>query len=147
MPCTELAADVTCMQTTDRLFCLHVRELPLDHGFPVRVVAPGITGARSVKWLSRIIASSEESGSHWQQVVYSLLPCCPILDCTFAGDQPCSRLCNHMCVCQPEPAALRRKTTRHSARAWTGTQWTGTRRLRSRKQMSSLPSVNQSQGM
>ncbi len=32
------------------------------------MVAPGITGARSVKWLSRIIASSEESGSHWQQV-------------------------------------------------------------------------------
>ena len=49
---------------------LYVRELPLDHGFPVRIVAPGITGARSVKWLSRIIASTEESGSHWQQVAY-----------------------------------------------------------------------------
>ena len=42
--------------------------IPLDHGFPVRVVVPGTTGARSVKWLSRIIASKEESGSHWQQV-------------------------------------------------------------------------------
>ena len=44
------------------------RALPLDHGFPVRVVVPGVTGARSVKWLSRIIASRDESGSHWQQV-------------------------------------------------------------------------------
>lgn len=25
--------------------------LPRDHGFPVRVIAPGIVGARSVKWL------------------------------------------------------------------------------------------------
>jgi len=43
------------------------RELSADHGFPVRVVAPGIAGARSVKWLSRIIASKQESDSHWQQ--------------------------------------------------------------------------------
>lgn len=43
------------------------RELSKDHGFPVRVVAPGIAGARSVKWLSRIIASKHESNSHWQQ--------------------------------------------------------------------------------
>ena len=44
------------------------RTLPFDHGFPLRVVVPGITGARSVKWLSRIIASKDESQSHWQQV-------------------------------------------------------------------------------
>ena len=54
-------------------FMLYARELPLDHGFPVRIVAPGITGARSVKWLSRIIASTEESGSHWQQVAHLYL--------------------------------------------------------------------------
>ncbi|KAK9836142.1 hypothetical protein WJX81_004420 [Elliptochloris bilobata] len=46
------------------------RELSADHGFPVRVVAPGIAGARSVKWLSRIIASKHESDSHWQQKDY-----------------------------------------------------------------------------
>ena len=44
------------------------RAIPKDHGYPVRVVVPGVTGARSVKWLSRIIASKDESGSHWQQV-------------------------------------------------------------------------------
>ena len=59
-----------CSHVWQLTFMLNARELPLDHGFPVRIVAPGITGARSVKWLSRIIASPEESGSHWQQVAY-----------------------------------------------------------------------------
>lgn len=45
----------------------------MDHGFPLRVVAPGVTGARSVKWLSRIIASKHESPAHWQQVRLPLL--------------------------------------------------------------------------
>jgi sulfite oxidase len=40
--------------------------LPRDHGFPLRLVAPGIAGARNVKWLSRIIISNEESHSLWQ---------------------------------------------------------------------------------
>ena len=44
--------------------------LPRDHGFPLRVVCPGVVGARNVKWLSRIIASNEESKSHWQQNDY-----------------------------------------------------------------------------
>ncbi|XP_028262913.1 sulfite oxidase, mitochondrial [Parambassis ranga] len=45
-------------------------DLPPDHGFPVRVVVPGIVGARNVKWLGKIIVSAEESSSHWQQNDY-----------------------------------------------------------------------------
>jgi Oxidoreductase molybdopterin binding domain len=30
------------------------RDLPKDHGYPVRVVTPGITGARAVKWVKKI---------------------------------------------------------------------------------------------
>lgn len=44
--------------------------LPIDHGFPVRVVIPGIVGARNVKWVSRIIVSNTESDAHWQQNDY-----------------------------------------------------------------------------
>ena len=78
--CVAIQCTSPCCECNDAparmLHALSVREvhclcspLPLDHGFPVRVVVPGTTGARSVKWLSRIIASKEESGSHWQQVV------------------------------------------------------------------------------
>lgn len=44
--------------------------LPRDHGYPVRVVVPGIVGARAVKWLGTITLSDEESQSHWQQQDY-----------------------------------------------------------------------------
>ncbi|XP_072521982.1 sulfite oxidase, mitochondrial isoform X2 [Salminus brasiliensis] len=45
-------------------------DLPADHGYPVRVIAPGIVGARNVKWLGKIVVSEEESQSHWQQNDY-----------------------------------------------------------------------------
>lgn len=44
--------------------------IPRDHGFPVRLVAPGVVGARNVKWLNKIVASKEESLSHWQRNDY-----------------------------------------------------------------------------
>lgn len=46
------------------------QELSRDHGFPVRVVVPGVVGARNVKWLGKVIVSSHESDSHWQQNDY-----------------------------------------------------------------------------
>jgi len=48
--------------------------LPPNHGAPVRVVTPGIAGARSVKWLDRITVQMEESDSHYQQQDYKILP-------------------------------------------------------------------------
>ncbi|XP_066992012.1 sulfite oxidase, mitochondrial isoform X2 [Anabrus simplex] len=44
--------------------------LSRDHGYPVRVVVPGVVGARNVKWLGKIIVAGEESPSHWQQNDY-----------------------------------------------------------------------------
>ncbi|KAJ5698538.1 hypothetical protein N7462_000543 [Penicillium macrosclerotiorum] len=44
--------------------------LPPDHGYPVRVIVPGFTGARNVKWVNRITLSDEESPSQWQQRDY-----------------------------------------------------------------------------
>jgi len=44
--------------------------LTRDHGYPVRVLAPGVIGARNVKWLGRIEVSEVESDSHWQKRDY-----------------------------------------------------------------------------
>lgn len=41
------------------LFIL-VQTLNRDHGYPLRVVVPGVIGARSVKWLDSINIIEEE---------------------------------------------------------------------------------------
>lgn len=46
------------------------RELPRDHGYPLRAVVPGVVGARNVKWLSKVILSPEESKAFWQTSDY-----------------------------------------------------------------------------
>lgn len=48
--------------------------LPLDHGYPLRVIVPGVVGARNVKWLSCIRLSDVESPSFWQQRDYKIFP-------------------------------------------------------------------------
>lgn len=44
--------------------------LPLDHGYPIRVVVPGTAGCRSVKWLKSIELSPTESTAFWQKEDY-----------------------------------------------------------------------------
>ena len=46
------------------------RDLPLDHGFPVRAVVPGHYGMASVKWLMRIQAVREPFRGYWQTSDY-----------------------------------------------------------------------------
>lgn len=52
------------------VYSMNGKPLPRDHGFPLRVLVPGHVAARSVKWLSKIILSDEESTSQWQRRDY-----------------------------------------------------------------------------
>jgi sulfite oxidase len=56
----------------DVLLAFEMNGEPLnrDHGAPLRVIVPGVAACRSVKWLSKIIASPEESRSFWQREDY-----------------------------------------------------------------------------
>jgi sulfite oxidase len=49
---------------------LNGEPLPASHGFPVRVVVPGWIGARSVKWLDRVILREEPSTNYFQRKAY-----------------------------------------------------------------------------
>ncbi|MCW5875926.1 MAG: molybdopterin-dependent oxidoreductase [Anaerolineales bacterium] len=58
------------------LLAYEMNAAPLEpvHGFPLRVVAPGIIGARSVKWLKEIRVQPEPSHNYFQRVAYRLFP-------------------------------------------------------------------------
>jgi sulfite oxidase len=53
---------------------LNGEALPPVHGFPLRVVAPGYIGARSVKWLRHITVQAAPSDNYFQAHAYKLFP-------------------------------------------------------------------------
>ncbi|HEY0567635.1 MAG TPA: sulfite oxidase, partial [Xanthobacteraceae bacterium] len=50
---------------------MNARELPRDHGFPVRAIVPGHYAMASVKWLTRILAVREPFHGYWQTSDYA----------------------------------------------------------------------------
>jgi DMSO/TMAO reductase YedYZ molybdopterin-dependent catalytic subunit len=48
-------------------------ELPVDHGFPARLVVPGWVGIASIKWLGSLEVSSSALHSPWDTDYYRLL--------------------------------------------------------------------------
>ena len=50
------------------------KPLPINHGFPVRIIVPGVSGCRSVKWVDQITVQLEESRNLYQRYDYKRLP-------------------------------------------------------------------------
>jgi sulfite oxidase len=50
------------------------RPLSPEHGAPVRVIVPGLIGARSAKWLSAVQVQQQPSDNYFQRYDYKLFP-------------------------------------------------------------------------
>ncbi|XP_056631777.1 sulfite oxidase-like [Diorhabda sublineata] len=46
------------------------KKLHPDHGFPLRVIVPGVIGAKSVKQIEKIEVRKEECQAHWHKKLY-----------------------------------------------------------------------------
>ena len=54
-------------------YTLNGETLPRDHGFPVRALVPGWVGSANVKWLGRIVVSSEPMWTRNNTTSYTLI--------------------------------------------------------------------------
>ena len=53
-------------------YSLNGEDLPRDHGYPVRALVPGWAGSSSIKWLGRIVVSSENQWTRNNTTSYVL---------------------------------------------------------------------------
>ena len=54
-------------------YALNGETLPKDHGFPLRAVVPGWVGSAHIKWLGRIVVSSEQLWTRNNTTSYTLI--------------------------------------------------------------------------
>jgi sulfite oxidase len=77
------------------------------HGYPLRVVTPGYIGARSVKWLARILVQAEPSENYFQAHAYKLFP--PDVDAEsadWAAGLMLGELSVNAVICRPMAGAV-----------------------------------------
>lgn len=79
------------------------KPLTADHGFPLRMVVPGYIGARSVKWLSKIVVSDRPSPNHFVADVYKLVDEGTLLEVAESG--PIYRMPLNSAICTPTKGA------------------------------------------
>ena len=74
-----------------------------DHGYPLRTIVPGYIGARSVKWLGKIVVSDMPSPNHYLAHAYKIVKSTDPIDWNEAG--PIYRYPINGAIASPEPAA------------------------------------------
>lgn len=73
IPLEKALADTEAMPGALVVHAMNGKPLSPDHGYPLRTVAPGFIGARSVKWLGKIVVSDRPSPNHYVATAYKLV--------------------------------------------------------------------------
>lgn len=61
----SIPLDKALEETTLVVFGMNGTALPREHGFPARIIVPGIYGMKNVKWLTEIEATDEDYQGYW----------------------------------------------------------------------------------
>jgi sulfite oxidase len=99
IPLEKAMADAKSMPGT--LLCTRMNGQPLtpEHGAPLRAVVPGYIGARSAKWLGRIVVSDRPSPNHFLADAYKLVTEGDTLELAEAG--PIYTMPLNAAICTP----------------------------------------------
>lgn len=83
------------------IVCSSMNDQPLtpDHGWPLRMTVPGYVGARSVKWLGRIVVSDRPSPNHYVATAYKVVT--TGTDLEWAENGPIYRFPINSVICSP----------------------------------------------
>ena len=65
IPLSKATADVLLA------YKMNGRELPAQHGFPVRAIVPGWYAMASIKWLQRVIVTTQQFAGYYQTIDYA----------------------------------------------------------------------------
>ena len=68
MPVSKAMEDDTML-----VYMMNGDIMPLDHGFPARVIAPGWVGVANIKWVGKINVSTTPQYSDWNTKLYILI--------------------------------------------------------------------------
>jgi sulfite oxidase len=95
--------------------------LTAEHGWPLRVVAPNVIGARSVKWLTRIELRAEPSDNYFQARTYKRIGEPDQPPAVWSAAPPLGTLPVNAIIGRPAPGArLLPGPVRLAGFAWTG---------------------------
>jgi sulfite oxidase len=75
------------------------KALTAEHGAPLRAVVPGFIGARSVKWLKKIVVSDRPSPNHYLAAAYKLIA--EETPAAIAAAEPLYEFAINSVICQP----------------------------------------------
>jgi sulfite oxidase len=73
----SVPADKVLRRNADAIIALEMNgePLPREHGFPARVIVPGVVAVRNVKWVKEVALAKEEAFGDWQRGLnYKVLP-------------------------------------------------------------------------
>lgn len=104
---TTFGASIPIEKALDRLSLLAMsmngKPLTSAHGAPVRMMVPGYIGARSVKWLGKIVVSDKPSPNHYVAENYKIVS--DTKPESFAAAEPIYEYSINSLICDPAPGA------------------------------------------